>query len=168
MANTESDNHTIFKRCKISFFFLQEYNLVYIYSSKALLSSKNYAKLLSSDSLLYLLYLTGNAQVSLRQEHKEGYKGTVGYSCSSTLLSGCLGMYFSAWILSEPSSKLTQTKQLQLHCVKLTGKANSDHCVTEMRTLSGAPGPQHSRFLSAKAKLMASSKEKQYRNHKYQ
>ena len=156
------------KDVKFLFFFLQEYNLVYIYSSKALLSSKNYAKLLSSDSLLYLLYLTGNAQVSLRQEHKEGYKGTVGYSCSSTLLSGCLGMYFSAWILSEPSSKLTQTKQLQLHCVKLTGKANSDHCVTEMRTLSGAPGPQHSRFLSAKAKLMASSKEKRYRNHKYQ
>lgn len=65
MANTESDNHTIFKRCNISFYFLQEFNLVYMYSSKVLLSSKNYAKLLSFDSLLYLVYLAGNAKVSL-------------------------------------------------------------------------------------------------------
>ena len=136
MANTESDNHTIFKRCNISFYFLQEFNLVYMYSSKVLISSKNYAKLLSFDSLLYLVYLTGNAKVSLWQEHKEGYTGIVGYSCSSTLLSGCLGIYFSAWIRSEPSSKLIQMKQLQLHCVTFTGKASSDHCVMEMRTLS--------------------------------
>ena len=107
------------------------------------LSSPNHAEVSSFDSLLFLVGLTGNAQVSLWQEREEGYTGIVSYCLISTMLSGCLGIYFSAWILSEPSSKLIQMKQLQLHCVTFTWKANSDHCVMEMRTLSGAPGPEH-------------------------
>lgn len=53
-------------------------------------------KVMPLDSLLYLTCLIGNVQVSLRQEHEEGLQRDSQHCLGSTMLSGCLGMYFSA------------------------------------------------------------------------